>query len=143
MKLEQQVISLDLAKRLKALGVKQEGALFYWKNYRNPELDYWEIGDYDPGLSASAVQIAAFTAAELGARIGYTHVLPEWDGYKKNWMVSDLIGYLGLRALIRGQWSEDKETGILWLNAPENAEAEARGVLVEYLVKNKLMEPNT
>lgn len=87
MKLEDQVCSLELSKRLKELGVRQESA-FYWVNHiwrgKYPEheedlillpnfqvneglypLDYWE-------------RIAAFTVAELGEMLG-EHVFSEYE----------------------------------------------------------------
>jgi hypothetical protein len=65
--LEKQVCSLDLAKRLKELGVKQE-SLFYW------HID--SMKEFDPrvkmGLPSGDVAtygISAFTVAELGERL--------------------------------------------------------------------------
>lgn len=71
MKIEQQVCSLEWAKKLKALGVKQE-SLFYWFNdksgivsYKEPitmeffEEEGWRKTDIDVEL------FSAFTVAEL------------------------------------------------------------------------------
>lgn len=64
MTLEQQVCSLDLAKRLKELGVKQE-SYFWWCRYKE---NGWalssEIG------TESLEEVAAFTVAELGEMLG-------------------------------------------------------------------------
>jgi len=48
MKLEQQVVSLEIAKRLKELGVKQE-SLFYWR------LGYSTSEHFDKGVSTGKV----------------------------------------------------------------------------------------
>ena len=67
MKLEDQVCSLDLAKRLKELGVKQESA-FYWEDsYFHP--GNWSLfkSEGEPRMNAN---VAAFTVAELGKLIG-------------------------------------------------------------------------
>lgn len=57
MKLEDQVVSLELAKKLKEVGVKQE-SYFYWENETNL-IHYEDIGGvYDI--------FSAFTVAELG-----------------------------------------------------------------------------
>jgi hypothetical protein len=43
MRIEDQVVSLELAKKLKELGVKQE-SYFYWVNYNsNKSLQFWHI----------------------------------------------------------------------------------------------------
>jgi hypothetical protein len=71
MKLENQVVSLDLAKRLKELGVKQE-SLFAWVKLPPSEKEGYEGEEY--GLvyewtmahNAGKECISAFTVAELG-----------------------------------------------------------------------------
>ena len=61
MKLEEQVCSLELAKKLKELGVKQDG-YFSW------ELIYkkWEIRPDCCYEDLDNVMVSAFTVAELG-----------------------------------------------------------------------------
>lgn len=62
MRLESQVCSLELAKRLKELGVKQE-SLFYW-HHENGK-DY--VSYADPSFCLCPYEkISAFTVAELG-----------------------------------------------------------------------------
>lgn len=62
MKLEQQVTNLELSKRLKELGVRQE-SLFWWEH---PDMEWghtdWIVkyGDSNP-----VYKISAFTVAEL------------------------------------------------------------------------------
>jgi len=68
MKLEDQVCSLELAKRLKELGVKQE-SYFYWisdedENFVVPTGTY-DWGDW-PGYEKFEPKYSAFTVAELG-----------------------------------------------------------------------------
>lgn len=62
MDLSQQVVSLDLAKRLKELGVKQE-SYFYWCFVQTTEHGdpKWKIADF-----AGTQSYSAFTVAELG-----------------------------------------------------------------------------
>lgn len=67
MKLEQQVVSLELAKKLKELGVRQD-SLFYWylaKNVNNIDLEY-----RPDSLAGHPTHknnyCSAFTVAELG-----------------------------------------------------------------------------
>lgn len=74
MKLEQQVCSLELSKKLKELGVKQE-SLFYWSNCCEKEftlecslwhdIETWEWGNGHT-LENVETKYSAFTVAELG-----------------------------------------------------------------------------
>jgi len=60
MKLEQQVCSLELAKKLKELGVKQD-SLFHWKtNFGMVVFNYSDL------LLSEGNYCSAFTVAELG-----------------------------------------------------------------------------
>lgn len=137
MKLESQVISLDLAKRLKALGVKQESC-FYWIDVgmqRGYELaDHRNRGHDDE-------YIAAFTVAELGEMLpceihnaqSTDHPVHRFisekttqdmkgtqvEGWHAFYICKTCKGRLG------SQWSVE--------------EAEARGLMLEYLITNKLL----
>jgi hypothetical protein len=80
MKLEDQVCSLELAKRLKELGVKQE-SYFYWECDRNKKYPpNVAIGKYDE--SRVYQYFSAFTVAELGEmlpRLSSSYRSPETD----------------------------------------------------------------
>ena len=69
MKLEDQACSLELAKRLKKLNVKQD-SYFFWNHFRSwVPSDYqpaWAITDYPAEKDASMENVSAFTVAELG-----------------------------------------------------------------------------
>ena len=68
MPLGKQVCSLDLAKRLKELGVKQD-ALYWWSTHTIPST-LWNRADLDNSLEEyegpAFSTYAAFTVAELG-----------------------------------------------------------------------------
>lgn len=128
MKLENQVVSLELAKKLKKLGFKQE-SYFYWadnedgewqlclnwknKEYDDPiifvgrELEENEDGDYYP----------AYIVAELGEMLpgGYS----SWNGYKDKWSC---------------------EPGDESFIVQGNIEADARAKMLVYLKKNNLIK---
>jgi hypothetical protein len=95
MKLETQVVSLDLSKRLRELGVGQRASLYYWiestedaTKYELVDKAYWRCDcDFEPEAMHSCdieeiasdvrgavydkdVACAAFTVAELGVMIG-------------------------------------------------------------------------
>jgi hypothetical protein len=137
MQLEQQVVSLELAKKLKELGVKQE-SLWSW----------WVATDRDdtPALNRSSQkdcptcghprapyfeEIAAFTVAELG------EILPP------HWMTTK--GTKGIKLL---WWKESPEPyyqetrHVKKMDAGVNdaSEADARAKMLIYLIENKLID---
>ena len=133
MKIEDQVCSLELAKRLRALGVKQESQWYYrrHKERENPEYeriyppslipidypldtrdgDYYLPGEYD---------ISAFTVAELGEKLSLAHYSFRsgnvWD--ESRWECS----YGNSNSHIA------------------NTEADARAKLLIYLIENELIK---
>lgn len=131
MTLEQQVCSLELAKKLKELGVKQE-SLFYWVTTKptdiKPTTIEWE-GDIEwirENISHTYIteQVSAFTVAELGEilsrnndlRYYFNHV---WQQDKQSWIVMDVC---------LDNYYEYAST-----------EADARAKMLIYLIKNKLI----
>lgn len=106
MKLEQQVTSLDLSKRLKELGVKQE-SLFFWvskmrhenngEGFKRTE-DVWVIerfGEVNPSGNGHK-WASAFTVAELGEVLPQgittycTNITGKW-GWKSFYIVTTAI----------------------------------------------------
>ena len=130
MKLEDQVCSLELAKKLKELGIKQN-SLFYWCNVKNWE--YKSVLRYCPEnidreLALSGFAISAFTVAELGEMLPQNHA--DWMiGYSKEngnqwhlWLHSS-CAYL-----------EDKTIAIKDVN-----ESNARAKMLIHLIEQGLM----
>lgn len=127
MKLEHQVCSLELAKKLKELGVKQE-SLFFW--------EYWNNQVYAvkfkpfvivPDLSIKKLELfAAFTVAELGQLLPEC-ILGEGDLMMWNYMEGDKrifgIEYCGSSYPV---FKSEKE-------------ADARAQMLIYLLENKLI----
>jgi|TARA_R100001530_G_scaffold135693_1_gene113566 hypothetical protein len=113
MKLEDQVVSLELAKKLKELKVKQESL---WYHYRIG--DKWGIKLTKPTIENEHSEFySAFTVSELG------EILPEtnWQTYreKKGWIITDHQ-----------------------INLPTqkaDTEADARAKMLIYLLENKLI----
>ena len=123
MKLEQQVCSLESAKRLKELGVRQE-SIFVWEivggnanlipeHYASPH-NILEIKRY-----------SAFTVAELGEMLPHEMSIPHkaHDGF---WQYDEAIYSL----------KGDSYSPCF----VENTEAAARAKMLIYLLENKLME---
>jgi hypothetical protein len=121
MTLEQQVCSIELARKLRELGVKQT-SFFYWKTR--------DLGSSRPHLvarnspfviSQGIIQASAFTVAELG------EMLPkEYRSHKsfEPQPASDEI------------WVIDGKADGLFYAATE---ADARAKMLVYLIENKLI----
>jgi hypothetical protein len=118
--LEKQVCSLDLAKRLKELGVKQE-SLFYWEGLQvDVEKMRWRINKANKNHNSA--KYSAFTIAELG------EMLPD---QVSSW-----------RTGIEWICSHDElaETGQAVPEQRTSTEADARAKMVCYLVENGLLK---
>ena len=117
MKLENQVCSLDLAKRLKELGVKQE-SYFWWQ---------WFEGGQEFELADSQhlpEDVCAFTVAELG------EMLPSYaESYRMNEVASQRL---------HAFWA-CKAEGITE-HSYADTEADARAKMLCYLLEDGLIQ---
>lgn len=132
MKLEQQVCSLELAKKLKELGVKQE-SVFWWRNdypnnpgkypdtwYIIPDSEYPYTGphravEYERGLHL----LPAFTVAEFGEMLPDMFYGSSHDEQHIRKYVTAFDGH----------------------SESEASEADARAKMLIYLIENKLIPP--
>ena len=133
MNLEQQVASLDLCKRLKALGVKQESA-FYWRIRGGELLTDARLSD-KAFLDENKAEVqgwfiySAFTVAELG------EILPDfyqcsWKPSKNEWVCGKMEeGFVDLVSF-RFNCSE---IGIC------HTEADARAKMLIYLIEQGII----
>jgi hypothetical protein len=120
-KLEDQVCSLELAKRLKELGVKQFGTIFAWApiSNRGTSDDWdWQDGVVPNTFQADIEFVAAFTVAELG------EMLPEMCHSGR-----DGIGWLCFQPGNPEPYFNGK------------TEADARAKMLIHLIENKLVKP--
>lgn len=114
MTLEQQVCSLDLAKRLKELGVKQEGYFsWYIDEYQNTE-----VSRVAPQGRFSERLFSAFTVAELGELL-----------YRQP-------KYIGTTLEEGDKWRIQYDMQV-WRLA--DTEADARAKMLIYLLEKKLI----
>lgn len=125
MELEDQVCSLELAKRLKELGIKQE-SLFFW--YCDESRDDVSILNRDEsfvfgGVGYFTSKFPAFTVAELG------EMLPR--RYFSNKYVHATDGAY--------DWECKCKDEIV--QALAKTEADARAKMLIYLLENKLVKP--
>lgn len=137
MKLEDQVCSLPLAKRLKELGVKQE-SLMYWRiecGGREPFLVIQHRLSIDRECSCS--EVSAFTAAEMGK------LLPsgiEWEGHImtfESWTYGDPMKHAVKYRIV----GNDESLHRAPVNAfSEENEADTRAKMLIYLIENGLLK---
>ncbi len=133
MKLEQQVVSLKLAKKLKSLGVKQE-SIFVWVELNNYG-DNWDLhlmsyGDLSEVDVETRNSVSAFTVAELG------EMLPAHIWSPDNSLLSEI------------SYSKSDDNGkTVWITGSmsmeeiiiSDTEADARAKMLIYLLENKLI----
>ena len=131
MKLESQVISLEIAKKLKELGVKQESLFSWYKFELWSEPRIWMNPD-DPKAELACLSgkrefmISAFTVAEL---------LTMMPRYVKNTWEFSLNMFMG-KYEVR---YEETDSAIDWLNESDENPANALSLMLIYLLENKLI----
>lgn len=153
MTLSSQVASLELARILQKLGVKQE-AVWYWyyTDAPFPDGSRWElrlgseISEAEWELSNESDIVAAFTVAELGemlpARIEVKDpMIPRFDGTHfaafeirkhSDWEAVYIIYRNGIGYILNGYENGARHHG---------TEADARAKMLIYLLENKLITP--
>lgn len=132
MDLSEQVVSLDLAKRLKELGAKQKSLFVWYTNADNGHLLY--LGE-DNMRPMEAKTYSAFTVAELGEMLPNDfYPYTSFDGETTE---HDVEGSFYKTFKVNKTWicedcfEEYKVTA--------NAEADARAKMLIYLLENKLV----
>lgn len=121
MKLESQVCSLELARRLKELGVKQDSQFAWEHNGGN----LWRVGM--PEISKAIGSkwepfYSAFTVAELGEMLPFHTASHRVDGDPIYWICYE-----------RGPFARKDVQ-----NQDGDTEADARAKMLIYLIENKL-----
>lgn len=160
MNLENQVCSLDLSKKLKDLGLKQE-SVFYWYQSLGQEwlLPYIDYNHYETDikifLQRNPEAISAFTVAELGEILPIAISINEEDEYKKifsHFRFNTNRSFIVEESIPIQIWRinyicESTDESRNWLFDPlltktiyDANEANARAKMLIYLLENKLME---
>ena len=136
MNLNQQVTSLDISKRLKELGVKQEG-IFYWERPVDGRTG-WHLG-FDAKGREHTNTYKSFTVAELGEMLPEQVNIPFANGRKR---AHDHSMYTRkCRNFSQGLWAvtyshyRHKEVYTQFADT----EADARGKMLIYLMENNLI----
>ena len=141
MKLEDQVCSLELAKRLKELVVKQE-SYFYWSG-RSADAK-WRIESKQIFNVDRTSDVSAFTVAELGemlhaadADLCISTVSLDFDGIERLWTVTKIGQIEHIEANSKRHRAGVYELYHLDHVEAEQSEADARAKMLIYLIENK------
>lgn len=131
--LEQQMCSLEYAKKLKELGVKQQ-SLFYWYSKDIDKDSYGICYTKGVGLKDARVDYSAFTVAELG------ELLPMEIQIKntKYWYATGKT-YKDDKYYLEHEVSYGDSFTCFRLERG-NTEANARSKMLIYLIENNIME---
>ena len=128
MKIESQCCSLELAQKLKELGVKQDAHFSYFLNggeYSGAIVDTAMYSETDEEYKKDKL-ISAFTSADLG------EMLP-WGV-----MVDGKMEALTFYKDSADQWNFLPRHGA-WYKSFNEIEADARALMLIYLIENKLI----
>lgn len=130
--LEEQVVSLELAKKLKELGVKQESA-FYWEVNLQNKWTLFLVDDFSPRMHPNA---AAFTVAELG------EVMPAKYYTQKNgdYVNAKNFKWMGKSFESSGDGSFEESEMVSLTMTGSDTEANARAKMLIYLIEQKIVE---
>lgn len=152
MRLEDQVISLDLAKRLKKLGVKQDAYQAWVENRPDHSFHLWNeemraMRGSDLGVDRRRKvpeEYSAFSVAELGEMLHPFNLIIDTishspDREPHDWCVALVAKIEHIEASSKKHKAGIYEIYHLDHVEIEPNEAEARGKMVEFVIRNKLM----
>ncbi len=131
MNLEQQCIGLDLAKRLKELGIMQESLFYHYNEPYDDGRDDWVITtweDYEDACPSKTEPFSAFTVAELG------EMLPIAIPYLED-------GEDDVSFLLTGKNQDGKWFVNYTYDVTDESEANARALILIYLIEQGLVKP--
>lgn len=126
MRLEEQVVSLELAKRLKELGVKQE-SIFAWCKNELGHITLVYLPQWIPQIKKHGEWWAAFTVAELG------EMLPPLCEIKRTRENNWRLEYISTLTVKDGRPHFDRHS------VRADTEADARAKMLIYLIEQKLI----
>lgn len=141
MKLENQCVSLELAKRLKSLNVRQESE-FYWVEFKSFPVKPWQIATKDEveSFNHPELAISAFLSSEIGEMLP-TYI--EWgvsDGVRTKLLLPFVVKKMQLWAVSYQDLSAKSEFKIYGHEEYAETECDARAKMLIYLIENNLIE---
>ena len=138
MELEKQVCSLELAEKLKDLGVPQD-SIFYWvrSDLGNMGVQYVKafVHQRRPPDTDTFEYLSAFTVAELGEMFPTTIYDQSGEYFLNLGATSENIKYGNTREFTVSYVGIEKDI----IHIHEHTEADARAKILIYLIENKLI----
>jgi hypothetical protein len=150
MKIEQQVISIEIAKKLKSLGVRQD-SVYYWLyipekeifdsniNRRRVRKESYKLLPWIKNKAVHNEVWAAFNVAELGEMLPAGAPIPHNTRFGKWFKSSELV----IKKLPQNcDWHAqfvNPNTGVKSVGFTADTEADARGELLLFLLRNNLV----
>lgn len=131
MKLEQQVVSLELAKKLKEIGVKQI-SIFCWGPTNFDDMKVYPYSDDCRVKEWVGVAVSAFTVAELG------EMLPHYLLVEEMSLSLEIIK----SSVWRFYYGSSLPKGIKFTAGNDDTEADARAKMLIYLIENNILPIN-
>lgn len=141
MNLEQQVANLDLSKKLKALGVKQE-SIFYWEYYDEQcyAVKYFPFCVV-PDSHNKFQLYSAFTASELSLLMPHHYAKDEYTHFIDTTACTMPDGEYFTICRSHFYFNEDDGCEVVGVDFDgDGNEANARAMMLIYLIENSLME---
>lgn len=144
MKLEDQLTSLELSRKLEKLGVKQESYFYWWKKQEE-----WVLAEYTRyGDGVMDEYVSAFTVAELGEMLPWRIDIPmsEYTGVVnsegvsvKDYKLSQLRNFSDSETFVIAYCYERQNLEVL-IECTAVTEADARAKCLVYLLENNLLK---
>ena len=136
MKLEKQVTSLELAKKLKELGVEQESQFWWLDGKERGYFPHYGSTFVDFGGEVRKPICSAFTVAELGEMLPQYFSTHRTVGQPETWTCNNVLDGVGEYDSFWGDTPEKYP----WKNWVDENEANARAKMLIYLLENNLLE---
>jgi hypothetical protein len=130
MNIEKQVCSLELAKRLKELGVKQE-SYFMWEGIM-ADVDKMHFKVKKFRANGNPWAYSAFTTAELGEMLPATLQTKGWDVYIE-------FGKSNITGLFKVFFRETSNPARMSIRSEATSEADVRAQILIWLIEQKLI----
>ena len=143
MKLEQQVCSLELAKRLKELGVNQD-SLYIWTTRTEPAT-LWSFDRYEEhfgdDIGSGYDEFSAFTVAELGEMLPKDLYIPyKGNSGKKRKYPQHPHCFFGSGEGHQCQLNYTGGNSQEYISHQADTEANVRAKMLIYLIENNLIK---
>ena len=146
MKIEDQVVSLDIAKRLEELGCKQDSLFYHYNEPYDDGEDDWVITnwfDYETATPSKQEPFSAYSVAELGELLPVSFKNERGNNSKLNFYIIPAVHRTDGRLFVPRQYillyREEDTKPEADIYCSDYKEANCRGLILIYLLENRLI----